>query len=254
MKVNALILAGAPNDGKLENVSRESWEALIPVCGEPMVSYVVSAVCGCEDIDKSVIVGPKEVQQVDGQTRFVCSNGPLLDNLMAGMAGFDDSEMMLVITADVPLVTSEMIKDFIHRCSLLEADFYYSVVQRQVIQTKYPNVQRTYARIHDGTFTGGNLALVNVGAARRSVSQAADWISNRKNVFKLAGKLGIGLILKFLLGRITMVDVEHRVSELFGIRAKAVVTPYAEIGVDVDKPSDFELVESVIAHRGNKSA
>lgn len=50
-------------------------------------------------------------------------------------------------------------------------------------------------------------------------------------------------MLKFLLHRLTLSDIELRASELLGFRGKAVVSHYPEIGMDVDKEEDWQLLE-----------
>ena len=59
--VKALILAGAPNTKKLTAVSPESYEALIPIAGRPMVDFVVAALEDSSSVEQIVIVGPEEL-------------------------------------------------------------------------------------------------------------------------------------------------------------------------------------------------
>ena len=50
-------------------------------------------------------------------------------------------------------------------------------------------------------------------------------------------------MLKFLLHRLTLSDIELQASELLGFSGKAVVSHYPEIGMDVDKEEDWQLLE-----------
>ena len=52
--------------------------------------------------------------------------------------------------------------------------------------------------------------------------------------------------MEILLGQLTIAEAERRVSQLVGARGSAVITSYAEIGVDVDKPADLELAEELV--------
>ena len=40
-----------------------------------------------------------------------------------------------------------------------------------------------------------------------------------------------------------MAEIEERVRLILGFRGVAVVSPYPEVGIDVDKPQDLALVE-----------
>ena len=56
--VNAVILAGAPNNGPLRDSSPAANEALIEIYGRPMLDYVVGALNASSQIGRMVIVGP----------------------------------------------------------------------------------------------------------------------------------------------------------------------------------------------------
>jgi len=53
-------------------------------------------------------------------------------------------------------------------------------------------------------------------------------------------------VLKFFLSRLTIPELEKKVSEVLGIKVKAIVTQYPEIGIDVDKPSDYSIVSAYL--------
>ena len=58
--------------------------------------------------------------------------------------------------------------------------------------------------------------------------------------------IGFGFILKFLLRRLSIKEAEEKFSRLLGFKGVAVKCIYPEISMDVDKPSDLDLVEQVL--------
>jgi hypothetical protein len=50
-----------------------------------------------------------------------------------------------------------------------------------------------------------------------------------------------------MLRRLTLDDLVRRVSAQIGIRGKAVVWPWAEAGMDVDKPHQLEIMRADMA-------
>jgi len=56
-------------------------------------------------------------------------------------------------------------------------------------------------------------------------------------------------LLAYLLGRVTLDDAMARASNIIGARIAAVVVPYAEAAIDVDKPADLALAETILARR-----
>lgn len=71
----------------------------------------------------------------------------------------------------------------------------------------------------------------------------------RKSPLRLSKELGYGVIGQFLLsalfGTLSVTSLEARVGRLAGLRAKAVISDYPEIGTDIDKESDLGLAQQV---------
>ena len=79
-------------------------------------------------------------------------------------------------------------------------------------------------------------------------------IQNRKNPLALAGLIGLGALVKFVLGVITIRELEERVSRILGVTARALITNHAEIGFDVDKPEDLETALTALNKALTKAA
>ena len=242
-----LILAGAKNDGPLREYSQASNEALIEIEGKPMIEYIFEALRKTEDIDRIVVVGPEtELTGFTDGIEIINGQGSIMDNLDKGLNFLQDEETVLILTSDIPMITEKAISDFLLRCSQREGDLYYPVNSKEISEKSYPGVSRTFVKIKDGTFTGGNIFLVRTESALRSLPKAKEFISMRKKPLKLAGILGISFILRLITRTLTIRAAEVRVSQILGLRAVAIISPHAEIGVDVDKPEDLELARSVI--------
>ncbi|WP_324716322.1 NTP transferase domain-containing protein [Carboxydochorda subterranea] len=250
-RLDAVVLAAAGNRGRLREVSEAPYEALIPIEGRPMVAYVVEALAQARRVSGIVVVGPDPVveaarkalgEPVGTRLKAVAPGARLIDNLERGLAEAT-TEHVLVVTSDIPLVKAHMVDDFVRRCeqSPEMQDVWYSIVERRMGEHRYPGVKRTWVKLADGSFTGGNVFVVRrdiVELTRPILTRA---IEARKSPLTLARLLGLRAVVRFMLGRLTVAEAERRVGRMLDIRGKAVATPYAEIGIDVDKPSDLEL-------------
>lgn len=58
-----------------------------------------------------------------------------------------------------------------------------------------------------------------------------------------------GLLFKYLLGRLTLSEAFAYVSKRLNITASPILIPIAEAAIDVDKPSDKDLVERILRER-----
>jgi hypothetical protein len=74
-------------------------------------------------------------------------------------------------------------------------------------------------------------------------------IESRKSPFKQAAMIGFDSLLLLLLRRLTLEDAVQRVGRRFDLRGQAVVCPYPEIGMDVDKPFQFDILTADLQAR-----
>lgn len=171
----------------------------------------------------------------------------MIDNLYTGLRHLPPSEKVLLSSCDIPLVTGEMIEDFLGRCSEAEVDVYYPIIEKSLVMKRFPMSQRTFTRLYDGVFTGGNVLLVNPVKLREIEPVVREVIRLRKSPFRLASRLGFFFLLRLFTGGIRIAQVEKKVEKVFGIRARAIRMPYPEIGTDLDKTGDFFLFQGLIS-------
>lgn len=252
MTVDAIVLAGALSRPPLTTVSDEPLEALIPVAGRPMIQWVISALRASAAVDRIVIVGPMEDlrERVTGEGLiFVNSADTILNNVKRGLSQIPSARRALVVTADIPLLTARAVDDFLARCLDDSVQVYYSIVRRDVIEAAYSNIDRTYVTLRDGTFTGGNILLLDSDIFDRYGDVIDRVIALRKKPLEMGRLLGLRCIIKFIFRRLSVTDIERRVHRMLGLRGKGVASDYPEIGIDVDKPEDHIRVEEILRQR-----
>ncbi|HLV08678.1 MAG TPA: NTP transferase domain-containing protein [Halanaerobiales bacterium] len=246
MSVAVIILAGARNKGPLKKVSPTEHEALIEIGELPMVEYVIRAANKAKLTGKVVVVGPvKELEEkLQEKTDYILNSGrSIRDNLNKGMEALGKQDYVLLMSSDIPLVTADIIDDFISTCLKdNEADVYYPIIPREENKAKYPSVKRTYFRLLEGVFTGGNMVLINPSILQGAADTLDKAFSLRKKPWKLSQLLGMKFILKFVIRHLSISEIEERVRKITGYRGHFMITQYPEIGFDVDKPSDLMLI------------
>ncbi|MDX9871979.1 MAG: 4-diphosphocytidyl-2C-methyl-D-erythritol kinase, partial [Clostridia bacterium] len=156
------------------------------------------------------------------------------------------SAKLSIVTGDLPLLTTEAVDHFLAAGLSREGDLFYPVVAREANEEKYPGVQRTYVNLQDGVYTGGNLFLIDPVIIDRALPVAEKLVQYRKKPVKLASCIGWGVLVRYLLGRLSLAEAEEAVSKLMGIRGTVIVSPYPEVGIDVDKDSDLTLAKRLL--------
>ncbi|MHB8944997.1 MAG: nucleotidyltransferase family protein [Bacillota bacterium] len=252
MKVNAVVLAGRTNEGRLKEVSDVTYEALIDIAGRPMLDWVLGALRAAEGVGRIVVVGPeKDIRAaIDPKdTVFVEPGESMVDNMLRGVKALPPEEMVLVVSSDLPLLTGHVIDDYLAQCAEKKADLYYPIIQKEIIEAKYPGVHRTYATMREGTYTGGNVLLVHPRLLLENYRKAEAFIEARKSPLKLARILGFGFVVRLLMKMLSIAELEATICSNFNLAGAAVPCREAEIGIDVDKPSDYELAARVLGNR-----
>jgi len=248
MQVDALVIAGGSSD-KLKKYSEVAKEALIPIGEKVMVEYVVEALEQTPGINKIAVVGPNELKSIFAYNEklIIAEEGEsAIDSIMNGLKLLQPQGRLLILTADIPLISSAAISGFLEACQDASVDIYYPIVSKEAYEAKYPGIKRTFVTIKDGTYTGGNAFFVNPDIAEKCAETAKKLVKLRKSPLALSSLIGWKFILKLITKKITIDEAEEKFSELLGAKGRVVISPYPEIGMDVDKPSDLQLVKSVI--------
>ena len=71
----------------------------------------------------------------------------------------------------------------------------------------------------------------------------------RKSILRMALLLGMDTLFLLVFRMLTLAEAQRRVSERIGIRGRAIVSPFAELGMDVDTPHHYDIVRSVMERR-----
>jgi len=238
---NALILAGTKEKGPLEIAENVDNKALIMIDGRPMIEYIVDALNNSENIDKILVVGPKnELNPYIGKKveEILNPGNSILENMDIGLNYFNSDNSLLLLTSDIPLITPEAIDEFLEICTKRKAFIGYPIITKERIVKKYPETERTYIKMKEGVFCGGNIVFFKPDVFFQKKELIKELFDNRKSTWKYAKILGLKFILKFLFKTLTLEEVERRVTDIIGYNSIAVMVSYPEIMIDLDKPSD----------------
>jgi len=247
MIVDAIILSGGSTKG-LE-AEGASAKGLIKIEGRSMISYIVEGLRKSSSIGRVVVIAPPagESEPWASQVEKILSPaGSLTQNIEVGFQYLKSERPVLVLSCDIPLISPAAIDDFIKRCQERQAEIYYPVISRDLAEIQFPGFTRTYVKLKEGIFTGGNLCLIHPRVIEENIDLVERAYNLRKNPLLLLRLLGFRFILKFLFHRLTISELEARCSDLLKAKACAIITPYSELGMDVDKPSDLILAKKIL--------
>ncbi len=250
-KVDAVILAGAPADPEMVPQGALTSRAMVCVGDKTMLQWVVDALRASASVGRIIAVGDVTA---DGLDCVIEPGTDLVTNIKRGVDELDTDESILVASSDIPLLTAKAVDDFLRRAVPLNADMAYPILPRSYCEKRYPDLKRTYLRTADGIFTGGNIMLLRPSFISDNYQTIAEVYAARKQVFKLARMIGMGVLLRVIAAQlvppaVSVAVLERAASRMLGAKVAAVVSAYPEIGEDVDKPADLDIVRRILPAR-----
>jgi GTP:adenosylcobinamide-phosphate guanylyltransferase len=261
--MDAIVTAGGiplPEE-PLYDATQGNPKALVDVAGKPMVQWVLDALTASRSVDNVIIVGLTEKSGLicGKKMYFVSNQGKMVENLQAGAQKVLEitpkSEYVLIVSSDIPAITGEMVDWVVKTAMEAKVDVVYNVIQRQVMEKRFPGSKRTWTKLKDMQVCGGDM---NVGRIKTIVADDTDlWkkiTDSRKSPLKQAALIGFGTAFLLLTGNLTLQKAETNIMTRLNITGKAIVCPYAEVGMDVDKPHQLEIMRADLKKRLKKAA
>lgn len=259
----AVVTAGQSADEQdlLAEHTQGKPKALIPIAGKPMIAHVIEALAGSRYVKHilTVALDPTAIGvPLPVAVGYVPDAGGLMENNLAGFeqaqALYPGLDGVLLSSCDVPTITPAIVDAFIEECFCTDHDVYYSMVERSVMETRFPGSRRTYVHFREGDLAGGDILLVRPGITFDRQELGQKLARARKSVLRQASMVGLGTFCSLLLRRLTIADAERRACEVFNLRVRVVPFRHAEIGMDVDKPFQLEIVRADIEARLARSS
>lgn len=258
------MLAGSRGEGDpLAELEGVRHRALLPVAGVPMLLRVLRSLRetpGVGGLSVSIddpaaldTVPELAAQVAAGDLKPHTSLSSPSRSVLDALSNLGDAPV-LVTTADHALLTSEMAGHFLTRAAALDADVCVGLVAHNVVEARFPAVPRTWIPFRDTRYTGANLYVFRTRQALKAVEFWIRAESFRKQPWRIASTFGPVSLLLFALRRLTLDAALTRASKVIGCRIEAVRLPFAEAAVDVDRPSDLALAETVLGERTSAPA
>lgn len=241
-----LVLAGSrPGEDPFATAEGVSHKALIDVGGKPMLARVIEALKAAGVARIAVAADHPDVvalaRTLDAEI-VPPATGPS-GSVAAGFALL--GAPMLVATADSALLEAQWVRDFVADMPA-DGDVAILLARRDAVERDAPPSRRTWLRFADGHWSGCNLFLLATPRAEAAIATWQAVEADRKRPWRIAAKLGIGTLLSYIAGRLTLRDAVARLGHRVGISAHAVPARNGLAALDVDKASDLALVRQLV--------
>jgi len=259
--MDAIVTAGGipqPED-PLYTFSNGNAKALIDVAGKPMVQWVLDALGEAKNVDNVIVIGlsPRSGVTCKKPMHFLSNQGRMLANIVAGVNKALElnkrNKYVLVVSSDIPTIKPEMVDWLIETCMETKDDLYYGVCPKDVMEARFPGSKRTYTHLKDMDVCGADMNITHVRMATEHLDMWEQLIGSRKSPLRAASIIGFGTLFKLATRQLTLAEAVSRVCQRIGIKGRAIVWPYAEPCMDVDKPHQLELLRADLERQQQES-
>jgi GTP:adenosylcobinamide-phosphate guanylyltransferase len=256
--MDAVVIAGGtPQPGEyLYEETKGIPKAMLDVAGKPMIQWVLDALSGAKTIDQVVVIGlPPECCDVrcSKPLSFIANQADMIENIRTGamkvMEINPQTRHFLIASSDIPAITPAMVDWEVNTAMETDDDAYYHVIKREVMEARFPGSRRSYVHLKDMQVCGGDM---NILRAQTATGNEALWkkiVDARKSALKQASLLGYDTLLLLLFRLLTLDKAVAIASKRLSFQGRAIVCPYAEVGMDVDKPHQLAIMRADLANR-----
>ena len=243
---DAILPAGGTIDPDFAARVGTANKALIKIDGRTVLGRTLDALNASEMVRSTILIGPDEVRDhPDAATAtFRLSQGETgPDNIYIGLRHVlnesDPPQKVLVVTTDLPFLTADLIRQFIHSCPQ-DRDICVPLIRESDFHRRFPESTATFVKLRDDVWTTGCAYIMDVKALEKAKLHIDRVFENRKSKMGMAKLLGPAFVLKWLTKRLTLVDVEAKIMSILGCSGAAVTGSPPELAYDIDYLDDYE--------------
>lgn len=246
-----MILAGGKmaEDDPLFAEGRAGSRSLIELQGKPMVQWVIDALDAATAVANLYVIGlhPDSGLYAEKPLQFLTDQGSMFDNIRSGVLhayrDHPEHQKVLIASGDIPAVRPHMVDWLAKQVSADPSQMlYYNVITREIMEARFPNANRSYVHFKDVSVCGGDLNAIDKGVFSIERPIWHQLTTARKHPLKQAGMIGFDTLLLIALRWITLEGAVKKVCQKLAIQGKALRCPYAEMGMDADKPHQLAIL------------
>jgi len=252
----AIVLAGERPGGS--DFSRElglASSVLVDVAGKSALARVIEALESSRSVNGGVLCGPvesifreqPEFQEIlrDSSFQWIPPQAGPSASALAGLESLNQFPALLT-AGDHALLTGEMVDDFCSRVSGLDLDIVFGLVPYSIVREAFPESKRTVLKFSNGQFCGSNLFAILNPRGKAGPALWSQLEADRKRPWRMVRRGGIGLLLRYLTGRLTLESALETLSNAMGCRVGYVLIDNPRAAIDVDSVADRDLAQKIL--------
>ena len=190
-------------------------------------------------IDGTAIVGGIEVAGSVRDVRVIAAAADGATNVARALDAWPPEDDLLFATSDLPFVTAADLRAFL--AAGAGYDLTLPLATAQAYAAAYPGAPPHITKLGGERVANGSVFFIGSAARAAVRTVAGRFFDARKDPLGMARLLGSALLLRFLVRRLRIADVEHRARHVLGVRAAAIRNSAPGLCYDVDTLDDYRF-------------
>ena len=246
---NVVILAGG-SGGPLTEATGVEEKATLTIHDQPMLDWVVNAFRGSPEVNHLVVVGSGRLDTLRSMAHVrkrIPQGVNVVQNLLHAVGYIktrfyrdrSDHQGYVITFCDAVFLTPDIVTETLRAIREADADIVMHYVERGTFEAAGLPAERTYIPIGNGLYTGTTIYYVKrFTKVLSSLDKLAAMRKNRKDphgILRVIGCQGQDFSA-----------IETALSKHLDAKVRILISPHAEMGMDVDKPSDYALARKLL--------
>ncbi len=248
----AVIAAGGEIEREILELTGADHKALVPFGNSTTIEIVINACLGA-GLREVVVVAPEEVRSTVGEVAGVTFAEPgsnAVRSARSGLKSIGSGGPILFLAADLPLVDSPHLTEFVQRTeSSLDTSsqswFSVGLVDRDELERTYPGTPAKFIRLREGQFIASSVYGASRFAFENALTTLEEAAKNRKSMARLLFRAGLVNALKYAIGRADIGLAERTLARLFSSQVKIQTEAHPALAMDFDNAEDFRHLRSL---------
>jgi len=250
--MNCDVMAGGRPESHetLFNLTMGGLKACLEIGEKSVVEWVIAALREAPSIEEILVVGIDEPENLasKGSLQWLSAKDSLVANGLAAVnwiqLNWDDDSPVLFCAGDIPAINGAIVERFVKVCQPFDKGVYYPMVRKEDMERRFPSSKRTFVRLADQSLAGGDMMVLQPKLAVENRELLDSLVQGRKHAWKLAKMIGPMTLIRFLLRQLNIKEVEATATRLIGQPVEIILSPDAELAMDLDKPEHFVILRS----------
>ncbi len=234
--LRAVVTAGGRVDETFAAAIGTPVKALAPFGNGVLLEVVLSAIAGA-GIGEVAIVGGREIEPHRGTARLIPAAAGGAANVARALDAWPEEDDLLFATSDLPFITAAGLAAYLAASTAY--DLTLPLAGAAAYEAAYPGAPPHVTELGGERVANGSVFFIRSDARAAVRTVAGRFFEARKSAIGMARLLGPALLVRYLVRRLRIADIEGRAASVLGARAAAIRDASPGLCYDIDTLEDY---------------